>query len=179
MYGLKREEEWYFFTRRDKKSSSSRQPRRTAGDRLRGDGYLKATSGDTPIRSNNTIVGYKKFLAFFKGTDRSRGVKTPWLMQEYTLHCQININTATTTKAAGDMKPILVDVELSQSNPEIISSGICKCSCCNGIRSFQISNSEICFLHKKAVQGLISVGSCDAQRNGCSDFDRDQWGYGF
>ncbi|PIN02122.1 hypothetical protein CDL12_25369 [Handroanthus impetiginosus] len=76
---------WFFFTPRERKYKNGLRPNRAAGT-----GYWKATGKDKPIEATigtdkGAIVGYKKSLVFYQGTARN-GVKTHWIMHEYTLN---------------------------------------------------------------------------------------------
>ena len=73
--------EWYYFSPRYRKYPKGSRPRRSAGD-----GYWKATGRETQIKDvRNTIIGIRKTLVFYKGKP-PMGVKTNWVMREYTLN---------------------------------------------------------------------------------------------
>ncbi|KAL6987135.1 hypothetical protein U1Q18_012892 [Sarracenia purpurea var. burkii] len=86
------EEEWYFFTPRERKYARGKRPNRAAGN-----GYWKITVSDFKIWKNNRVIGHKNMLCYHEGNARDGGVKTGWLMHEYTLEGQ-------STRAFGDMK---------------------------------------------------------------------------
>ncbi|XP_040999518.1 NAC domain-containing protein 1-like [Juglans microcarpa x Juglans regia] len=71
------EDQLYIFTPRDRKYQNGRRPNRAAGD-----GYWKATGADRKIKSNGTIVGYRKALVFYIGK-APKGKKTDWIMHEF------------------------------------------------------------------------------------------------
>ncbi|XP_074587957.1 NAC domain-containing protein 68-like [Curcuma longa] len=77
LFGTK---EWYFFTPRDRKYQNGLRPNRAAGR-----GYWKATGADKPISvpGSRRPIGIKKALVFYHGK-APRGVKTDWIMHEYT-----------------------------------------------------------------------------------------------
>lgn len=72
--------EWFIFTPRDKKAPKGKRPNRVAGI-----GYWRANGADKPVKKNGKIVGFKRSLVFHKSGGPSKGIKTNWLMQEYTL----------------------------------------------------------------------------------------------
>lgn len=64
---------WYFYSRR-------------THSRITENGYWKSLGVDEPIFSNdNNNVGMKKYYAFYIG-EPSEGVKTNWVMQEFSLN---------------------------------------------------------------------------------------------
>ncbi|KAF9662649.1 hypothetical protein SADUNF_Sadunf18G0076200 [Salix dunnii] len=71
------EKEWYFLTPRDRKYPNGDRPNRAAGD-----GYWKATGGDTDVTYASQVIGSKKTLVFYRGKAPG-GVKTNWIMHEY------------------------------------------------------------------------------------------------
>lgn len=64
---------WYFYSRRTQ-------------SRITGNGYWKSLGLDEPIfsRSSCNKVGIKKYFAFYIG-EPPEGVKTNWVMQEFSL----------------------------------------------------------------------------------------------
>ncbi|KAG6682581.1 hypothetical protein I3842_13G150000 [Carya illinoinensis] len=71
------EDQLYIFTPRDRKYRNGSRPNRAAGD-----GYWKATGADRQIKSNETVVGYRKSLVFYIGK-APKGDKTDWIMHEF------------------------------------------------------------------------------------------------
>lgn len=71
---------WYFYSRRTQ-------------SRITENGYWKSLGVDEPIFStghnnnNNNIVGMKKYYAFYLG-ELPEGVKTNWVMQEFSLNSE-------------------------------------------------------------------------------------------
>ena len=72
--------ECYFFTPRDRKYRNGLRPNRAAAD-----GYWKATGADKPVKHNDSLVGFKKALVFYKGK-APKGDKTNWIMHEYIVN---------------------------------------------------------------------------------------------
>ncbi|XP_002960840.2 NAC domain-containing protein 35 [Selaginella moellendorffii] len=73
--------EWYFFVPRQHKYPNGSRP-----NRVTPSGYWKATGTDKPVmdKENNTSIGLRKTLVFYKGK-APKGEKTPWIMSEYRL----------------------------------------------------------------------------------------------
>lgn len=75
----------YFFVRMKKKTQNGSRP-----DRITGNGYWKASSGDQKIMVGKKEVGVKKMLSYFTYKDQNKksskdGRKTDWVMHEYAL----------------------------------------------------------------------------------------------
>ncbi|KAK2972391.1 hypothetical protein RJ640_022109 [Escallonia rubra] len=79
MYLSRGQKEMYFFTPRERKYRNGNRPNRAAGD-----GYWKATGADKAIKFNGRKEGAKKSLVFYAGKP-PKGVKTNWIMHEFTL----------------------------------------------------------------------------------------------
>ncbi|WCJ36876.1 NAC domain containing protein 2 [Euphorbia peplus] len=73
------EKEWYFFTPRNKKYRNGKRPNRTTGE-----GYWKATGCDKKVKYIGEVVGFKRALVFYIGKPQ-KGVKTNWIMHEFTV----------------------------------------------------------------------------------------------
>ncbi|KAL7096707.1 hypothetical protein ACP275_10G096500 [Erythranthe tilingii] len=73
------DKEWYFFTPRIRKYAKGSRPNRTAGN-----GFWKASCADKDIKFNNKIIGRKMTLVFHEGISSKDGIKTDWIMHEYT-----------------------------------------------------------------------------------------------
>ncbi|KAG2712488.1 hypothetical protein I3760_04G128400 [Carya illinoinensis] len=73
----KGEYQLFIFTARNRKYPKGRRPNRAAGD-----GYWKARGPDRKIISNETVVGYRRRLAFYIGKS-PKGAKTDWTMHEF------------------------------------------------------------------------------------------------
>ncbi|KAL7096782.1 hypothetical protein ACP275_10G101200 [Erythranthe tilingii] len=71
--------EWYFFTPRIRKYAKGSRPNRTAGN-----GFWKASCADKDIKFNDKIIGRKMTLVFHEGISSKDGIKTDWIMHEYT-----------------------------------------------------------------------------------------------
>ncbi|KAJ7976550.1 NAC domain-containing protein [Quillaja saponaria] len=82
----------YFFTPRNRKYPNGSRP-----DRVTGSGYWKATGTDKLIKFQDRVIGKKKPLVFYQGSHK-KGIKTNWLMQEYTL--ELNNRSARSNVAA-------------------------------------------------------------------------------
>lgn len=71
--------QWFFFSPRER-----RYPNAARSNRATEHGYWKATGRDRIITCNSRAVGVKKTLVFYKGRAPS-GVRTDWVMHEYTM----------------------------------------------------------------------------------------------
>ncbi|KAF5447774.1 hypothetical protein F2P56_033298 [Juglans regia] len=85
---------WYFFTPRNRKYQNGNRPNRSANG-----GYWKATGADKPIiNSYGKLIGFKKSLVFYIGKNPN-GVKTNWIMHEFTVK-----NPPRNKREANDMR---------------------------------------------------------------------------
>ncbi|OIV96213.1 hypothetical protein TanjilG_14890 [Lupinus angustifolius] len=66
--------QWYYYSRRTQ-------------NRVTENGYWKATGIEEAVvtRSSNKRVGMKKYFVFYVGESIADGIKTNWIMQEYSL----------------------------------------------------------------------------------------------
>ncbi|KAG6717994.1 hypothetical protein I3842_04G128200 [Carya illinoinensis] len=71
------EDHLYIFTPRDRKNKYGYRIHRAAGN-----GYCKVIGGDKKIKSNETVVGYRTPLLFYKGK-APKGDQTDWIMYEF------------------------------------------------------------------------------------------------
>ncbi|KAL3850129.1 hypothetical protein ACJIZ3_012011 [Penstemon smallii] len=85
------EKEWYFFTPRDRKYQNGKRPNRAAGT-----GFWKATGGDIEVLHHDEVVGFKKSLVFYDGKPPN-GVKSNWIMHEFTVNIDSNTKRKSTT----------------------------------------------------------------------------------
>ncbi|KAL2464298.1 NAC transcription factor 29-like [Forsythia ovata] len=74
------EDEGYFFTSREKKYKNGKRPNRATSN-----GYWKASGADNMVKRNGENVGCRKALVFHEGKPPN-GVKTSWIMHEYTVN---------------------------------------------------------------------------------------------
>ncbi|XP_010431407.1 PREDICTED: NAC transcription factor 29-like [Camelina sativa] len=72
------EKEWFFISERTKQGRSLKRQKRGANG-----GYWNATVAAKKVNAGKGIVGYKKVLEYYVG-ERPNGVKTCWLMHEYS-----------------------------------------------------------------------------------------------
>lgn len=86
-------EHTYLFTRRNRKYANGSRPDRAVGSF----GFWKATAKDHPINNidGTTIIGSKKTLVFYRGKPM-KGIKTNWIMQEFTLKENNNRGSSST-----------------------------------------------------------------------------------
>ncbi|KAK7246786.1 hypothetical protein RIF29_41656 [Crotalaria pallida] len=71
---LAEENQWYYYSRRTQ-------------NRVTGSGYWKPTGKEEAVvtSSSNKRVGLKKYFVFYLGKAPAGGMKTNWIMQEYSL----------------------------------------------------------------------------------------------
>lgn len=79
---------WYFYSRRTQ-------------SRITGNGYWKSLGLDEPIFSSSSEnkVGMKKYYAFYIG-EQPEGVKTNWVMQEFSLSDSSNSSSGTSRSSS-------------------------------------------------------------------------------
>ncbi|GAB2271871.1 hypothetical protein Dimus_006699 [Dionaea muscipula] len=82
--------DWYFFSHKDKK-----YPTGTRTNRATTAGFWKATGRDKMIYMSSSarkrLIGMRKTLVFYKGR-APHGHKSDWIMHEYRLDVQINLD---------------------------------------------------------------------------------------
>ncbi|KAK1408970.1 hypothetical protein QVD17_41167 [Tagetes erecta] len=86
--------DWYFFSHKDKK-----YPTGTRTNRATAAGFWKATGRDKVIHSSHQRIGMRKTLVFYKGR-APHGQKSDWIMHEYRLDDNININIQDSTASS-------------------------------------------------------------------------------
>ncbi|XP_056165591.1 NAC domain-containing protein 1-like [Syzygium oleosum] len=92
----KDEEEWYFFNPRDRKYPNGSRPNRcTPG------GVWKAARKDSIVLMKNETIGYKRSLAFLRGTSEKRSDVTALNMHEYRLEEDEKRSHTSTDKRKG------------------------------------------------------------------------------
>lgn len=123
------EKEWYFFCVRDKK-----YPTGLRTNRATEAGYWKATGKDKEILKEQTLVGMKKTLVFYKGR-APKGEKTNWVIHEFRLDGRSCAQTAPKSakmewvicrvfhKGSGEKKPSSSGNGLPQLSESSTSSG--------------------------------------------------------
>lgn len=90
--------EGYFFTSRTKKYTKGSRP-----DRAAADGYWKGSGAEVIVRSNGQEVGRKKVLAYYEGKSKnSNGIKTNWIMHEFTIHQTKDVASSSTNAILDD-----------------------------------------------------------------------------
>ncbi|KAJ1416030.1 NAC domain [Sesbania bispinosa] len=89
--GTDEQNDWYFFSHKDKK-----YPTGTRTNRATKAGFWKATGRDKAIYSSrqHSLIGMRKTLVFYKGR-APNGQKSDWIMHEYRLETNENINGTT------------------------------------------------------------------------------------
>ncbi|MCD7472572.1 hypothetical protein HAX54_013844 [Datura stramonium] len=85
--GSEEQNEWYFFSHKDKK-----YPTGTRTNRATKAGFWKATGRDKAIYRKHCLIGMRKTLVFYKGR-APNGQKSDWIMHEYRLESNDNLNT--------------------------------------------------------------------------------------
>ncbi|XVF18300.1 hypothetical protein REPUB_Repub11eG0009400 [Reevesia pubescens] len=91
------ESDSYFFCKRGRKYRNSIRP-----NRVTGSGFWKATGIDKSVYSHggedHECIGLKKTLVYYSG-NAGKGTKTDWMMHEFRLPSNHNINTNTIQEA--------------------------------------------------------------------------------
>ncbi|OIW13623.1 hypothetical protein TanjilG_07965 [Lupinus angustifolius] len=80
--------QWYYYSRRTE-------------NRVTGNGYWKPTGMEEAVvtSSSNKRVGMKKYFVFHVGEDPTGGIKTNWIMQEYSLSDSASSTRLSKTKS--------------------------------------------------------------------------------
>ncbi|KAK4843512.1 hypothetical protein QYF36_009058 [Acer negundo] len=74
------EQVWYFFCTLDNKYAKSDRASRTAKG---GSWKITCTKRDVKAKHSNKLIGFKKTLVFYKGSNTRKENRTNWIMHEY------------------------------------------------------------------------------------------------